>query len=77
MYKYNICNQADEEIFFKQCMAIEKNIAKLTKHDLITDVDESMIQKYILKGKKIAVYNDYYVGAVYIKSEVDIAPYFN
>jgi len=33
VYEYNICNQADEEIFVKQCAALEKNIPNLKKNE--------------------------------------------
>ncbi|GLC88693.1 hypothetical protein [Lysinibacillus piscis] len=77
MFEYNICNQPDEEIFVKQCSALEKHLPELRKKDLLTDVDNSKIQSYNLKGSIIKVYNDYVIGAVYIKSEIDIEPFFN
>lgn len=75
-YEYKICNQTDEEIFKKQCAALEKNIPNLIKSDLLVDVDNSKIQRYNLNDDKIVVYNNYNVGAVYIKSDIDIEPYF-
>ncbi len=77
MYEYNICNEADEQIFIKQCMAIEKNIPEIKKLEILTDVDESKIQKYLLNGKEIKVYNSYDIDAVYIESEVELTKYFN
>lgn len=72
MFEYIICNKADIEIFNKQCKALESNIPNLIKGELVIDVDDSRIQKYILFGKKIDVYYDHYKGGVYIKSEVDL-----
>ncbi|MBU3193476.1 hypothetical protein KPL25_05800 [Clostridium algidicarnis] len=77
VFEYNICNQADEEIFIKQCAALENKILNLIKGKLIVDVDESKIQEYLLNDKKISVYNSYYINEVYIKSEIDLIPYFN
>lgn len=77
MFEYDICNQADHDIFIKQCAALEKHIPRLTKGDLLTDVDGSEIQAYDLDGATIKVYNDHYVDAVHIKSEVDLKPFFN
>lgn len=77
MFEYNICTQADDEIFEKQCAALEKHIPGLVKRDLLTDVDNSKIQHYELNGFPVRVHNDYYVGAVYVKSEIDLEPYFN
>ncbi|QEK11686.1 hypothetical protein FQB35_04530 [Crassaminicella thermophila] len=77
MYEYNICNHADEEIFTKQCNALEKNIPNIIKDELLTDVDDSKIQKYLLNDKVILVYNSNYENEVYVKSEIDLMPYFN
>lgn len=76
MYEYNICNQADEEIFLKQCAALEKNVPNIKKGELLTDVDESQIQKYLLDDKEINVHNSNYENEVYIKSEVELTQYF-
>jgi len=76
MYEYNICNQADEEMFTKQCAALEKNIPNLRKDKLLIDVDETKIQSYKLGLNNIVVYNDYCIGAVYIRSEIELKQYF-
>lgn len=76
MFEYSICNQADEEIFIKQCNALEKNITGIIKKDLLTDVDESKIQKYLLNDKEIVVCNSYYTNEVYVKSEIELEQYF-
>lgn len=77
MYEYNICTEADEEIFNKQCKALEKYIPNLRKENLLIDVDGSKVQCYFLSSKKITVHNSYYIGAVFVKSEIDIRKYFN
>lgn len=77
LYEYNICNQADEEIFLKQCNALENKIPNVKKDKLLIDVDESKIQKYLLDGKEIKVYNSNYINEVFIKSEVELEQYFN
>jgi len=77
LYEYNICNQADEEIFLKQCNALENKIPNIKKDKLLIDVDESKIQKYLLDGKEIKVYNSNYINEVFIKSEVELEQYFN
>lgn len=76
MYEYNICNNANEEVFDKQCKALEKHIPNLVKEKLLIDVDGSKFQIYSLDSKKIIVRNSFYIGAVYIESEVDIRKYF-
>lgn len=77
LYEYNICNQADEEIFLKQCNALENKISNIKKDKLLIDVDESKIQKYLLDGKEIKVYNSNYINEVFIRSEVELEQYFN
>lgn len=75
-YDYSICTEPDRDIFIKQCRALEKHIPNIVKDKLLKDVDESEIQIYYLDGKKILVHNCYYVGAVYIESEVDLEQFF-
>lgn len=77
MYNYPICNMADEEIFTKQCAAIEKHLNPLEKKDVLEDVDGSKIQQYVFKEHNIKVVNSYYTNEVYVESEIDIKPYFS
>jgi hypothetical protein len=76
MYEYGIVNQANEEIFYKQCKALEKHIPGLIKGKEYIAVDSSIIQEYSLNGKAIAVMNDRCVNDVHIQSEVDITQFF-
>lgn len=77
MFKYNICNQVDKDVFLKQCKALEKYIPNIQKKNLLNDVDGSQTQIYLLENKTISVHNSYYENSVYIKSEVSIEQYFN
>lgn len=77
MFEYWICNQADEEIFQKQCEAIERNIVPLEKREMLKDVDDSKIQTYNFQGKDIKVYNDYSMNEVYVKSEIELQQFFH
>lgn len=76
MFDYTICNQPDLDIFKRQCQALEKHISGLNKGKLLTDVDGSQIQFYSLDEKSITVHNSYYIGAVYISSEIDLTKFF-
>ena len=76
MYHYQICNIPDEELFYKQCAALERNIPGLEKTPLLEDVDGSLTQVYKKDGKEIAVHNSEYVGALYIDSEIELKQYF-
>lgn len=77
MYTYPVCNMADEDIFIKQCAAIEKYLNPLEKDELLEDVDGSKIQPYKFCGKKVRVVNSLYTDEVYVESEMDIKPYFS
>lgn len=77
MFEYQICNQADHEIFTKQCAALEKRILHLVKVELLTDVDGSEIQIYDLDGASVKVYNDHYIDAVHIRSDIELEKFFN
>lgn len=78
MFEYSICNQADEEIFKRQCNALEKKFSELlVKDNFLTDVEESKIQTYTLNGKKVKVVMSNYENEVYIYSEIDLKEYFN
>ena len=76
MYEYNICNVYDQEIFKKQCNAIEKHIPNLTKENLLDDVDGSQIQIYLINGSsKIKVINDKMIG-IEVHSDEELTKYF-
>jgi hypothetical protein len=76
MFEYGICNQADEIIFEKQCLALEKNIPRLIKEDSLIDVDGSKTQRYNLNGSEVTICNSYYLNEVYIKSDIELEQYF-
>ncbi len=64
-------HEADNNAFEKCCKGIEKGLI-LSKEKLLIDVEGTLIQNYLINGKKIKVVNDYYVDAVYVDSEVDL-----
>lgn len=76
MFHYSICTEPDEEIFKKQCYALEKHIPNIIKGQLLEDVDYSLTQIYTVDQKKIAVHNSYYIGAVYVDSEIELEQFF-
>ncbi len=76
MYHYSICTEPDHRIFKKQCEAIEKYIPNIRKADLLEDVDGSVTQIYLLEKKRITVHNSYYIGAVYVDSEIELTHFF-
>jgi hypothetical protein len=76
MIHYTICNQCDEEIFRKQCEALEKNVPGLAQKELLQDVDDSKIQIYDLNHAMISVHNSQYLNEVYIESDIDLIQFF-
>jgi hypothetical protein len=74
-YERMVCNQQDDEIFVRQCKALEANIPGLVKGELIQVLDLDR-QKYMLNGKSVVVENDALVGGVFVRSDVDLLPYF-
>ncbi len=75
-FDVTICSEADKVIFDKQCKALESRIPGIEKGEHIIDVDESEIQHYSIDGKDIVVFNNNFIGAVYIKSQLDLRPFF-
>ncbi len=76
MREYMICNQPDDEIFERQCAALLKHIPELTEEATLQDVDGSVIKRFNLSGKQIIVKNDYYIGGVFIQSEINLEQFF-
>lgn len=76
MFEYSICNEPDEEIFIKQCSAIEKHISRLIKDDILEDVDGTKTQTYHYGDNTIKVVNCFCVNALYVQSTEDIKKYF-
>ncbi len=72
IYDYTIFPGNSPQKFKEFCENLEKTIPHLHKDKLLIDVDGSTIQSYKYKGKDIDVYDDYDVGAVYVKSEINL-----
>ncbi len=75
-YHYSICTEPDEEIFFKQCKALEKHVPNIRKDSLLDDVDGGKTQIYMCGDSKITVHNSYYIGAVYVNSDIELTQFF-
>lgn len=77
MFEYYICNVTDDDIFKRQCAAIEKNITPLKKEKLLEDVDGTLIQIYDYAGNRIEVCSDHVTDEVYVKSEIELKQFFD
>ena len=76
MFHYSICNIADESVFQRQCKAIEEHVPRITKEEMLNDVDGSLTQMYSVDGKVISVNNSKYNDSVYVDSEIEQKQYF-
>lgn len=76
MICYAICNQYDEEIFKKQCKALEMKVPGIVKKDMLHDVDDSKTQIYHLNQAVIYVHNSHYLDEVYVESDIDLLQFF-
>lgn len=72
-FDYTVWKDNSPQEFKRACSAIELVFPDADKEKLLVDVDGSTIQVYALNGKKAIVYDDYDVGAVYVKSEFDLS----
>ena len=75
-YSYNICTNADEIIFKKQCSALEKYIPNIVKGKLLEDIDGSKTQFCYKNGKEIFVKNSCYIRAICIESDIELTIFF-
>jgi hypothetical protein len=75
MHEYTICTVADEEIYRKQCKAIEKRF-NIKPENVLEDVDGSLISVYHYDDKEILVINDEDIGIVQVKSEIELKQFF-
>lgn len=76
MFEYEICNTYNDEVFEKQCAALEKGVNNLNKEDELLDVDGTRIQNYMLGTSKITVLNDKDFG-VLIRADIDFDVLWN
>lgn len=73
MYDHNIHKNNSPSVFKETCKKIENAFPEAKKHNLLIDVDGTTIQTYSKDNKEIDVYDDYEVGAVFVKSEFDLS----
>jgi len=76
MYDYNICTEADVKLFEGQCRALERHIPGIRREQRLKDVDGTIVQEYRIGRDKVTVHNDETVGALYVRSDIPLEPYF-
>lgn len=73
MFDYTILPYADDKIFNKALNLFESKFPDVQKEELLLDVDNTAIQIYVNKDKRIKFYNDYEIDAVYVESDIDLS----
>ena len=73
MYEYNVFPDANEEKFQSVCDEVRNLFPQANQEPLLRDVDGSLVQAYIQHEKRITVYNDVEIGALYVKSDIPLA----
>lgn len=76
MFQYTICNVPDIDIYARQCHAIEKHVPGIEKVRELVDVDGSQFSIYAKDGAEIEVAMDYYIGGVFVDSDIDLLQFF-
>ena len=71
-FDYTIYPDNSPQVFKNTCENISAAFPNNQKKKLLIDVDGSTIQIFLVNGEEIIVYDDYYVGAVYVKSKIDL-----
>lgn len=77
MFDYNVFSENSSSEFKKACAIIERTYPDAIKKRLLVDVDGTTIQTYSYNGKNIDVYDDYDIGAVFVKSEINLNSIFS
>lgn len=72
MFDYTVYQNNSADEFKKVCNRIKEAFPNATVQKLLIDVDGSTIQTFTQDGKDIDVYDDYEVGAIYVKSEIEL-----
>ncbi len=71
-YDYNIYPDNSPQKFKETCDKIEAFLPNAHKKKLLIDVDGTTIQVFTVNNMDIDVYDDYDIGAVFVKSEINL-----
>lgn len=75
-FDYTIYPDNSPQKFKEVCEKIEIAFPNAHKRKLLIDVDGSTIQTFTDDNKDIDIYDDYYIGAVFVKSEINLDSIF-
>lgn len=77
MFDYTLFSKNSPGIFKSACEKVSAAFPNANKQRLLVDVDGSTIQTFTVDGNDIDIYDDYDVGAVFVKSQVNLDFLFN
>ena len=72
-YLYPILNEMSKREFSETCRKIKRGVKGVKPQKTIEGIGYSQIKTYQLDGMKIGVFNDEFVEAVYVCSDVDLS----
>jgi len=72
-YRKVLYKDNNPEGFVSFCEEFEKNHPEAQKKNILIDVDGTTIQRYLIEGERVTVYDDYDIGTVYVLSDIKIA----
>lgn len=76
MFDFTVYKDNSLTEFEKACATFEKEYPQAKKNDVLIDVDGTVIQSYETDGGETTFYDDYEIGAVYLKSDLDLSRVF-
>lgn len=76
-FDYTICQDNNPEEFVRICKLINTTYPEFKMNDLLVDADGSTIQIFENASSEVIIYDDYEIGAVFIKSDIDLSKLFD
>lgn len=72
-YDYTVLKEQDHNAFVRICQNLQERVKGLHKERYACDMDGDETQVYLLDGKQIVVRSDFWVGAVYVQSDIPLS----
>ena len=72
-YDYTIAKENSPAEFKSICKLLEKKMPDYDMKKLLVDVDGTTIQVFVKGDTEVVVYDDYDIGSVFIKSDIDLS----
>jgi hypothetical protein len=75
-FQYTVFRDNSPKMFKAACGLVKETFPDFHAEKLLIDVDGSTIQVFRRGTEKIVIFDDYDVGAVLVKSDVDLSKIF-